>query len=175
MTDVNVARQIIERGQLLGVTVAVAESLTGGLVAAALVDIPGASTVFIGGIVSYHTELKHSLLGVDEALLNSEGPVHPLVAEQMALGVRTACATHRLSDGHRLHPDLGISVTGVAGPDVDAASGQRAGVVWIAVSSRLGERSERREFIGNRDEIRAQSVGAALLLLHDEMHLLASD
>jgi nicotinamide-nucleotide amidase len=166
------AAEIIERARSLGLTVAVAESLTGGLVASALVDIAGASQVFIGGIVSYNTELKHTLLAVDEQLLEQEGPVHPLVAEQMALGVRAACATHRVMDAHLTHPDVGVSVTGVAGPDPDAASGQPAGVVWIGVSSRLGERSERREFSGNRASIRAQATYAALELLHDELLVL---
>jgi nicotinamide-nucleotide amidase len=71
-----------------GLTIATAESLTGGLLASELVGIPGASLVFTGGIVSYHTGLKHSLLGVDETRLTETGPVDPVVAEQMAEGAR---------------------------------------------------------------------------------------
>ena len=69
-------------------TLAVAESLTGGALAAAVVDVPGASTVLRGGVVAYATDLKHALLGVDEVLLAAEGAVHPEVARQMADGVR---------------------------------------------------------------------------------------
>ena len=172
MSATQIAAEVIERSRSLGITIAVAESLTGGLLAGALVDIPGASQVFVGGVVAYNTELKHTLLAVDAQLLEREGPVRAVVAEQMALGVRTACATHRKSDGHLLHPDLGISATGVAGPDPDAQSGQPAGVVFIGVSSRLGERSERYEFAGDREHIRAQAVDAALEVLHDELLLL---
>lgn len=166
------AEAVIARAQELHLTVAVAESLTGGMVASGLVDIPGASSVFIGGIVTYHTELKHSLLQVDAKLLAEHGPVHPLVAEQMALGARIACATHRESDAHPVHPDVAVSVTGVAGPDPDAQTGQPPGTVWIGVSSRLGERSEGYTFEGNRDEVRSQATAAALELLHDEFSLL---
>lgn len=173
MTEASVAAEIIERARALGLTVAVAESLTGGALAAALVDVAGASDVFIGAIVSYNTELKHTLLSVDPLLLDAEGPVHPIVAEQMALGVRAACATRRALDAHLVHPDVGISLTGVAGPAADAASGQAPGVVWIGLSSRLGERSERRFFAGDRGEIRSQAVDAALELLHEELTLLA--
>lgn len=175
MTSTQNAADVIECARSLGLTVAIAESLTGGLIAAALVDVPGASQVFVGGIVSYNTELKHTLLGVESELLEREGPVHPLVAEQMALGARAACATHRSIDAHLTHPDVSVSVTGVAGPEPDAASGQPPGVVWIGVSSRLGERSERREFSGDRSSIRVQARDAALMLLRDELQLLASE
>ena len=76
-----------------GLTVAVAESLTGGLLTAALVDVPGASLVVNGGVVAYATPLKHSLLGVDATLLSERGAVDPGVACQMADRVRTACAS----------------------------------------------------------------------------------
>ena len=88
-----------------GLTVAVAESLTGGGVTAAVVDVPGASRVLRGGVVAYATELKAALLGVDADLLARTGPVHPDVAAQMARGVRS-----------RLDADLGLATTGVAGP-----------------------------------------------------------
>lgn len=173
MTETPDARAIIERARTLGFNIAVAESLTGGLLAASLVDVAGASEVFVGGIVSYQTELKHTLLNVDKALLDEHGPVHPLVAEQMALGIRVACATHRASDGHPVHPDLAVAVTGVAGPNPDLISGQEPGTVWIGLSSKLGERSEKFHFTGDRDAVREQTVVAALRLLHDEISLLA--
>lgn len=174
MTHSRDAEAVIERARELNLTVAVAESLTGGMVASGLVDIPGASAVFIGGIITYHTELKHSILKVDEALLAEHGPVHPLVAEQMALGARIACATHREGDAHTMHPDVAVSVTGVAGPDPDPSSLQKPGTVWIGVSSRLGERSQGFAFTGSRDAIREHATAAALELLHDEFSRLTA-
>jgi nicotinamide-nucleotide amidase len=104
-----------------GQTVASAESLTGGLVCARLVDVPGASAVVRGAIVAYATELKNRLLGVDGDLLSAKGPVDPGVAAQMALGVR-----------ERLGADWGLSTTGVAGPDPQ--DGAPPGRVYIAVA-----------------------------------------
>jgi nicotinamide-nucleotide amidase len=109
-----------ERGQ----TVAIAESLTGGMLCSALVEVPGASAVVRGGVVSYATELKHRLLGVDAALLAANGPVDPDVAAQMAHGVR-----------ERLGADWGVSTTGVAGPDPQG--GTAPGTVYIAVAGPL--------------------------------------
>lgn len=87
-------------------TVAVAESLTGGRVAAALTAVPGASAVLRGSVTAYATDLKASVLGVDPALLSRSGAVDPEVARQMAVGVRRVCGA-----------DVGIATTGVAGPD----------------------------------------------------------
>lgn len=86
-------------------TVAVAESLTGGLVTAAVTSVPGCSAVFLGGIVAYATSLKAQLLGVPGDLLAEHGPVHPDVAEAMARGVSA-----------RLRATYGLATTGVAGP-----------------------------------------------------------
>jgi nicotinamide-nucleotide amidase len=117
MIAADLVSALSERGQ----TVAVAESLTGGLVCATLVDVPGASAVVRGAVVAYATELKHRLLDVDGDLLARNGPVDPLVAEQMALGVR-----------ERLGADWGLSTTGVAGPDPQ--DGAPPGRVYIALA-----------------------------------------
>jgi|tagenome__1003787_1003787.scaffolds.fasta_scaffold20558453_2 nicotinamide-nucleotide amidase len=109
-----------ERGQ----TVAVAESLTGGMVCAALVEVPGASVAVRGAVVAYATELKHRLLDVDGDLLARNGPVDPEVAAQMALGVR-----------ERLGADWGLATTGVAGPDPQG--GVPPGRVYLAVAGPL--------------------------------------
>ena len=111
--------RLVERGWTLGV----AESLTGGDVASKIVAIPGASATLRGAIVAYATPLKHSLLGVDSALLDEHGPVHPEVARQMADGVRRAV----LIAGRAA--DVGIATTGIAGPD--SPDGQRVGTVHI--------------------------------------------
>ncbi|MFI2752703.1 CinA family protein [Cellulomonas sp. P22] len=103
-----------------GWTVAVAESLTGGLVAATLVEVPGASRVVRGGVVAYATDLKETLLGVDPALLAERGAVDPDVAVAMAEGVRA-----------RLGADVGLATTGVAGPDPQ--DGHVPGTVHVAV------------------------------------------
>lgn len=137
-------------------TIATAESLTGGLLAGELVAIPGASLAFTGGIVSYHTGLKHSLLGVDDARLAETGPVDPVVAEQMAEGARHACAV----DGRPA--DLGLATTGVAGPDPDPQTGQPAGTVYLGVATDQGVRSVRLALKGDRPAIRKATVGAAI-------------
>jgi nicotinamide-nucleotide amidase len=134
-----------ERGE----TVAVAESLTGGLLAAAFVQIPGASAVFRGGIVAYATDLKATLLGVPRPLLEQYGPVHADVAAAMADGVRG-----------RLDATFGMATTGVAGPD--PADGQPVGTVHIAVSSPRGVTPRAFLFTGGRAAIREQTVVISL-------------
>lgn len=152
----------LDRATGLGVRLAVAESLTGGLLADAVVSVPGASRVFSGGVVAYDTALKHSLLGVDQELLRANGPVDPTVAKQMALGVRRACAVPHSSQAKPLPADIGLATTGVAGPDPDPATGQAVGTVWIGVSSALGERAILLKATGDRAEIRGAAVQAAL-------------
>jgi nicotinamide-nucleotide amidase len=136
-----VVGMLTERGE----TVAVAESLTGGLLAAALVEVPGVSAVFRGGIVAYATDLKATLLGVPGALLERHGAVHPEVAAAMASGVRT-----------RLNASFGLATTGVAGPD--PADGQPVGTVFIAVSTAAGQTPRRLLLDGGRATIRTQTV-----------------
>ena len=137
-----------------GWSVAVAESLTGGLVLASLVSIPGASSSLRGGVVAYATDLKHSLLGVDADLLAAEGPVHPGVAGQMAVGVRELAA----HDG--VVADVGIATTGVAGPT--AQGGRPVGTVYVAVATPAGVRVEAMALTGTRAEIRAEATQRAL-------------
>jgi nicotinamide-nucleotide amidase len=139
------ARDVVVRLAERGLTVAVAESLTGGLVVADLVAVPGASAVVRGGIVAYATDLKAELLGVDAALLATGGAIQAAVAEQMAAGVRV-----------RLGADLGLATTGVAGPDPQ--DGHPPGEVWIAVATAAGARVERLELTGDRPAIRRASV-----------------
>src|SRR6201996_8589327 len=99
------AGQVVELLTRTGLTVATAESLTGGLVAAALTDVPGASAAFRGGVIAYATELKAEILGVDAVMLRRHGAVSPPVASAMARGVRA-----------RLGATYGVATTGVAGP-----------------------------------------------------------
>lgn len=135
-----------------GVSIATAESLTGGLVCAALTDVPGASAVVRGAVVSYATDIKRDVLGVDGGLLAREGAVHPDVAGAMAAGVVGV-----------LGADLGVATTGVAGPD--PADGQPVGTVYVACALRGGLPVVRRlALAGSRAEIREGSVDAALSL-----------
>jgi nicotinamide-nucleotide amidase len=144
------ARELLSRLSGRGWSVAVAESLTGGLVVASLVSVPGASEWVRGGVVAYATELKHSLLGVDGALLAAHGAVHPEVARQMAIGIRRAAAI----DGR--DADVGISTTGIAGPD--SPDGQPVGTVHIGVAWPGDDLVMSLHLQGDRDEIRIASV-----------------
>ncbi|WP_227870181.1 CinA family protein [Streptomyces otsuchiensis] len=137
-----------------GETVAVAESLTGGLVAAALTDVPGASLAFRGSVTAYATDVKRDLLGVDAELLAERGAVAAEVARQLATGVRDL-----------LGADWGLATTGVAGPAPQ--DGQPVGTVFVAVAPPGASRAvaQRLEATGDRADIRAQSVNAALTAL----------
>ncbi len=146
------ATEIIRLLTLSGQTVAAAESLTGGLVAAALTDVPGSSNAFRGGIVAYATELKAQLLGVDVGMLKRHGPVCAPVASAMADGVR-----------QRLGATIGVATTGVAGPG--PSGGHPAGTVHVAVSL-VGDTVVRTMALaGNRDEVRRLTVERVLGLL----------
>ena len=143
------AAEVVAALRERGLTIATAESLTGGAVAAELVSVPGASNVYVGGIVAYATRLKAELLGVDPDLLRREGAIHPLVAEQMASGVRA-----------RLGADVGVATTGAAGPDPQ--DGNPPGTVWIAVANAGGARSLRLDLGGDRAAIRRETVESVL-------------
>lgn len=144
-----------------GWTLGIAESLTGGALAAEIVGVAGASKVLLGAVVAYATPLKGSLLNVDAQLLREHGPVHPRVAEQMALGIRrTVTAAGRPAD-------VGISTTGIAGPD--SPDGQPVGTVHIGVVSPVGLRVASFVFAGDRASIRAQSVAAAISLTREQV------
>lgn len=138
-----------------GRTVAVAESLTGGLVLATLVSVPGASAVVRGGVVAYMTDVKTSVLGVDHELLDLEGAVHPEVARQMARGVVSLVGA-----------DYGLATTGVAGPDPQ--DGRPVGEVHVAVvgpGGRTHTQSPRFDAALGRDGIRWAAVHEALSAL----------
>ncbi|MER5746930.1 CinA family protein [Streptomyces sp. NPDC059913] len=142
-----------ERGESL----AVAESLTGGLVAAELTSVPGSSRSFRGSVTAYATPLKRDVLGVDGALLAERGAVDPEVARQMAAGVRRV-----------LGADWGVATTGVAGPDPQ--DGKAVGTVYVAVAGPGGaENIAALRLNGGRADIRRESVRSALTLLSAEL------
>ncbi len=142
-----------------GVTLGCAESLTGGLVASALVEVAGASAVFKGSIVAYDLMAKNELLGVSAALLAEKGAVNPDTAIAMAEGATRA-----------LGADFAVATTGVAGPDPDPVSGALPGLFFIAVAGgELGTMVREVKVEGDRGAVRSAACRAALLALHDAL------
>jgi nicotinamide-nucleotide amidase len=152
LAGVGLAAQIVGLLTRRQQTVAVAESLTGGLLGAAITTVPGASAVFRGGVIAYATDVKAALLGVSAALLAERGAVDPDVAGAMAAGVR-----------ERLGAAIGAATTGVAGPE--AADGKPPGTVHIAVSAAGGTVVQTLALSGGRDEIRRDTVERSLRLM----------
>jgi nicotinamide-nucleotide amidase len=139
---------------LNGRRVAVAESCTGGLMAARLTERPGSSAYFPGGVVVYSNEAKSALAGVDPALISRHGAVSGEVAEALALGAI-----------ERFTADFGIGITGIAGPD-GGTEEKPVGTVWFCVAERDGERLTRSGRLpGNRSDVRDRSTTVALHLL----------
>ncbi|MET3935242.1 CinA family protein [Arthrobacter sp. OAP107] len=143
-----------------GVTVATAESLTAGMVAAVLADTPGASAMLQGGVISYNNTVKRDVLGVPQDLLDAVGSVDEAVAAAMAEGARRVCGA-----------DLAVSTTGVAGPD--AHDGKAVGTVFVGVATADGVRTFPYRFQGSRAEIRGLACGAALERLQDALAALS--
>ena len=150
------AAQLVARLTEAGQTVAVAESLTGGLVTAALTEVAGASAVVRGGVTAYATDVKAEMLGVDERLLVRVGAVDADVAEQMAAGVRSLMGA-----------TYGLATTGVAGPS--PAEGKAVGTVYVAVAGPGSSRVKALRLSGDRGGIRAHSVQAVLALLGEAL------
>jgi nicotinamide-nucleotide amidase len=142
---------LVARLKERGETLATAESLTGGLVGAALTDVPGVSAVYRGGVVVYATDLKATLAGVPADLLADVGPVHPDTAAALATGVR-----------ERLGATYGLATTGVAGPDPQA--GIEAGTVYVAAAGPGAVRVRKLALSGDRTAVRQGSVRAVLEL-----------
>jgi nicotinamide-nucleotide amidase len=147
---------LLDRLAAEGETVAVAESLTGGLVCSTLITPPGASRVIVGGIVAYQTDVKATVLGVSESLLAERGAVDSDVAVAMARQVRA-----------KFGATIGLATTGVAGPDQQ--DGVSVGTVFVALVSDRDDVVQKFEFDGTRDEIRQRTVAAALRLLENSI------
>ena len=138
---------------LKGKTLATAESCTGGGIGAALTAVPGASKVYVGGVVSYTNDVKNWVLGVEQAVLDKYGAVSAPVAGAMASGVRNL-----------MQADVAVSVTGLAGPGGDEF-GNPVGTVCIGYADKRQRLAKQFHFYGDREEIREQSVRAALQLV----------
>lgn len=154
------AKAVVELFISRGLTLATAESLTGGALASSLVDVPGTSQVFRGGAVTYAADTKASVLDVDPIRLAEFGPVDPVVAQQMAVRV-----------AEKFGANVGISTTGVAGPG--PADGHPAGTVWIAFSfDGAVVFCEKFALSGDRNAVRAGTIQTALSALFTEFSIV---
>ena len=139
-------------------TLATCESITGGGIGAALTEVPGASAVFRGALVTYATDLKATLAGVDQQLIDNEGVVNELTAIQMALGAQQRCEA-----------DWAVATTGVAGPT--ELDGARVGTVWFAVvgsapgMSTQPQYTEVQHFQGDRNTVRQAAIDHSIDML----------
>lgn len=147
------AAEVIEKAREKSVTIATAESLTGGMIGEALTSVAGSSEVFMGGVMSYTNDVKHRVLGVDGAILDEEGAVCERVAIGMAEGSKGLVGA-----------DIAVSVTGIAGPG-GAEPGKPVGTVWMGLSDAHGSIAKRYRFEGSRDQVREQTTMAALSAL----------
>jgi nicotinamide-nucleotide amidase len=150
---VDLARRLQERCLAVGLTVAAAESCTGGLVTHVLTEVPGSSAYVLGGVVSYADRAKTELLGVDPDHLAAHGAVSAQVARAMANGAR-----------ERFGADLGVAVTGIAGPD-GGSDAKPVGLTYVAVADEEGVEVRRLLWAGERSANTRDSAGAALELL----------
>ncbi len=158
------AEEVIGLAKEKGLHIATAESLTAGLISAKLAEVPGASNVLLGGIVSYQDQVKSQLLGVSPGLLQMQSAVDPEVAAQLAEGVRAKFAFAMQLEQRLV---IGLSATGVAGPD---SVGQHdPGEVYLGLSSERGTKVFAERFGGSRGEIRAKTVDRAIEILREEL------
>ena len=159
------AAEIVSMAGSLGLTVACAEACTGGLVAAALTDVPGSSSAVMGGVVSYAVSVKERVLGVPVSITRDPevGVVSEACARSMAEGVRRALAA-----------DIGVSTTGIAGPG-GAEPGKPVGTVCFAVSSQGGTRTCTCHFEGSRTDVREAACHQALELVFGELERIKGD
>ena len=144
---------LVQRLKDLQLTVATAESCTGGLLGKSITDVSGSSAVYPGGVISYCNRIKHALLGVDQELRDTLGPVSAAVAFQMARGVRKTIGA-----------DYGVGVTGIAGPNSDE-TGRPVGLVYIAAADREMTLVREYRFDGDRNAVRTQAAEAAAALV----------
>ena len=140
-----------------GWTISTAESCTGGLCAAALVDLPGSSTWYSGGVVAYSNAIKHELLDVPKGVLEDHGAVSEPVALAMAEGVRSRCRS-----------SVSCSTTGIAGPG-GGTPDKPVGLVWIGIATPTGTHARRYYFSGDRLSVRQQTVDACFELLLEQI------
>jgi len=151
--DASVAELVLTECRRRGLTLATAESCTGGMVAERLTSVPGSSTVFVGSVVAYSDEVKVRELGVPEDVLAEHGAVSPRTAAAMAAGIR-----------ERLGADVGVAVTGIAGPG-GGTEEKPVGLVYVHADAPKGGLDASFQFPGDRDSIRRRATATALHLV----------
>ena len=165
----NIAQEIILKAESLGVMLASAESCTGGMIAAALTDIAGSSVAVDRGFVTYSNAAKIAMLGVQPEVIDAHGAVSSEVVLAMAEG-----AVQQIASDH----GVAVSVSGVAGPG-GGSDEKPVGLVWFGLSIRskhdVETQSHRKQFAGNRGEVRAQATQFALKLILDALNQMAKD
>ncbi|MBI2907363.1 MAG: nicotinamide-nucleotide amidohydrolase family protein [Chloroflexi bacterium] len=149
------AREIKDLLVRKGLTLAVAESATGGLVSSRLTDVPGCSLCFKGGVVAYSNDVKAKVLGVKKETIERYGAVSEQTCREMAEGVRKL-----------IEADIGLSDTGIAGPG-GARPEKPVGLFFVGLSTKEGTTVERRLFSGDRMENKRRATEAALIILRD--------
>ncbi len=154
------ASDTLSKAREKGLSLGSAESLTGGMISAALTAVPGSSDTFFGGVASYAFSVKAHVLGVEEQRLDDEGAVNEWTAREMAEGAREALAC-----------SIVVSVTGIAGPGGEEP-GKPVGTVWTAVSSAQGTCARKFVFMGDRQQVRMKTTAAALLLFRNTIDAL---
>lgn len=152
-------RKIIEKLIEKGIVVATAESCTGGMIASAITDVSGSSAIFGYGMVTYSNEAKMKILGVREDTLKKFGAVSKETAYEMAEGLQKVSSA-----------DVAVSVTGIAGPG-GGSELKPVGLVYMGISTKQGISTRKNLFTGDRDEIRKQTVNAALNLIAEKLDL----
>lgn len=148
-----IAERLVALLNARGLVCATAESCTGGGVGSAITSVPGSSSVFAGGVISYANEVKRDVLGVPETILAEKGAVSSECAAAMAGGVRKL-----------LNADVAVSLTGIAGPG-GGSEEKPVGLVWFGIATADGVRTERAIFPGNRAQVRSAAVAHALGML----------
>lgn len=151
----DLASRVVVDAESKKLLIGTAESCTAGLISARIADIPGASNVLAGGIVSYSNEIKKDILGVSSATLSNHGAVSEETALQMAQGAKTM-----------LKCDIAVSATGIAGPG-GAVPGKPVGTVWIGIASKNTAYARLFNFDGDREQVRMKTVYEALSMLID--------
>ncbi|MEY2954869.1 MAG: hypothetical protein RL530_470 [Actinomycetota bacterium] len=167
MTDLTArAATAIESCRKAGIGVVLAESLTGGMIADTLISVPGASSVVVGSVVAYRNAAKQDLLGIPAEVLAHNGAVSEVTAAAMASAVRS-----RITSEPTLHL-IGLSATGVAGPDLQ--DGKPVGTVFLGLATAAGTEVRQFAFQGDRIQIRSQATNAALNWLIDTAEAIAN-
>jgi nicotinamide-nucleotide amidase len=156
------AQELISKLEAKGLQLAIAESLTGGLLCSELVNVPGASKVILGSLVAYQTGLKSSALGVSSELLATVGAVDGEVAVQMAEGIRSRFSLQLMKNTDQV---IGVATTGVAGPNEQ--DGKPVGLVFISVVGSKGIQVWEESFSGDRQAIRKQTVDKTILRIRE--------